>query len=74
MAYNAVCMNAHIRPGDSVLVIGPGPIGLLCALMAKLNGAGHLMVSGLPVDAGRLAVRQATRVPMQRWTEASSSM
>ena len=56
VAYNAVCMNAHIRPGDSVLVIGPGPIGLLCALMAKLNGAGHLMVSGLPVDAGRLAV------------------
>jgi len=56
VAYNAVCMNAHIRPGDSVLIIGPGPIGLLCALMAKLNGAGHLMVSGLPVDAGRLAV------------------
>ena len=56
VAYNAVCMNAHIRPGDSVLVIGPGPSGLLCALMAKLNGAGHLMVSGLPVDAGRLAV------------------
>ena len=56
VAYNAVCMNAHIRPGDSVLVIGPGPIGLLCALMAKLNGAGHLMVAGLPVDAGRLAV------------------
>jgi L-iditol 2-dehydrogenase len=56
VAYNAVCMNAHIRPGDSVLVIGPGPIGLLCALMAKLNGAGHLMVSGLPADAGRLAV------------------
>ena len=56
VAYNAVCMNAHIRPGDSVLVIGPGPIGLLCALMAKLNGAGHLMVCGLPVDAGRLAV------------------
>jgi 2-desacetyl-2-hydroxyethyl bacteriochlorophyllide A dehydrogenase len=56
VAYNAVCMNAHIRPGDSVLVIGPGPIGLLCALMARLNGAGHLMVSGLPADAGRLAV------------------
>ena len=56
VAYNAVCMNAHIRPGDSVLVIGPGPIGLLCALMAKLNGAGHLMVAGLPADAGRLAV------------------
>ncbi len=39
VAYNAVCMNAQIRPGDSVVVIGPGPIGLLCALMAKLSGA-----------------------------------
>ncbi|MEW5979888.1 MAG: zinc-binding dehydrogenase [Acidobacteriota bacterium] len=56
VAYNAVCMNAHIRPGDHVLVIGPGPIGLLCALMAKLSGAGHLIVSGLPADADRLAV------------------
>ena len=56
VAYNAVCMNAHIRPGDHVLVIGPGPIGLLCAVMAKLSGAGHLIVSGLPVDAGRLKV------------------
>jgi L-iditol 2-dehydrogenase len=56
VAYNAVCLNAHIRPGDHVLVIGPGPIGLLCALMARLNGTGHLIVSGLPVDARRLAV------------------
>ena len=56
VAYNAVCVNGRIRPGDHVLVIGPGPIGLLCALMAKLSGAGHLIVSGLPADAKRLAV------------------
>ncbi len=56
VAYNAVCVNGRIRPGDHVLVIGPGPIGLLCALMAKLSGAGHLIVSGLPADAQRLAV------------------
>lgn len=54
VAYNTVCVNTRIRPGDSVLVIGPGPIGLLCALMAKLSGAGHLIVSGLPADAPRL--------------------
>ncbi len=59
VAYNAVCMNAHIRPGDHVWVIGPGPIGLLCALMVKLNGAGHLIVSGLPADARRLGVAKA---------------
>jgi alcohol dehydrogenase/L-iditol 2-dehydrogenase len=56
VAYNAVCMNAHIRPGDSVAVIGPGPIGLLCSLMAKLSGASPLIVIGVKADAKRLAV------------------
>ena len=56
VAYNAVCVNGHIRPGDHVLVIGPGPIGLLCAMMTRLSGAGHLIVSGLPADAKRLGV------------------
>lgn len=56
VAYNAVCSNARIRPGDDVLVIGPGPIGLLCAMMAKISGAGRVIVSGLPQDAGRLEV------------------
>ena len=56
VAYNAVCVNSHLRPGKSVAVIGPGPIGLLCAAMAKLAGAGHLLVIGTPVDAKRLAV------------------
>ncbi len=32
VAYNAVVNNAHIRPGDRVVVFGPGPIGLLCTL------------------------------------------
>ena len=56
VAYNAVCVKSPIRPGDSVLVIGPGPIGLLCVSMAKLSGAGWLGVSGLKQDAKRLAV------------------
>jgi len=58
VAYNAVCMNSRIRPGDSVAVIGPGPIGLLCALTAKLNGAHPLIVIGIPADAKRLEVAQ----------------
>ena len=56
VAYNAVCVNGRIRPGDSVLVIGPGPIGLLCTKMAKLSGAGHVIVAGLPSDRRRLQV------------------
>ncbi len=56
VAYNAVCVNGRIRPGDSVLVVGPGPIGLLCALMAKLSGAGQIIVAGLPSDEFRFSV------------------
>ena len=56
VAYNAVCVNSHIRPGDTVAIIGPGPIGLLCASMAKLCGAGHILVIGIPADAKRLTV------------------
>ncbi|MDP7740177.1 MAG: zinc-binding dehydrogenase [Lentisphaeria bacterium] len=54
VAYNAVCNYANIKPGDHVLVLGPGPIGLLCTIMAKLCGAGHLVVAGLPADTARL--------------------
>lgn len=54
VAYHAVCINARIRPGDTVLVIGPGPIGLLCAQMAALSGANPLVVVGTPADAHRL--------------------
>lgn len=56
VAYNAVCVNGRVRPGDSVLVLGPGPIGLLCAKMAKLSGAGTVIVAGLPADRRRLEV------------------
>jgi alcohol dehydrogenase/L-iditol 2-dehydrogenase len=56
VAYNAVCVNGRVRPGDSVLILGPGPIGLLCAKMAKLSGAGHIVVAGLPADRHRLEV------------------
>ena len=56
VAYNAMCVNATIRPGDAVLVLGPGPIGLLCARMAALSGATPLIVAGLPGDAERLAI------------------
>jgi alcohol dehydrogenase/L-iditol 2-dehydrogenase len=56
VSYNAVCVNGRVRPGDTVLVLGPGPIGLLCAMMAKLSGAGKLIVAGLPVDRTRLSI------------------
>jgi alcohol dehydrogenase/L-iditol 2-dehydrogenase len=54
VAYNAMCVNSTIRPGDLVVVLGPGPIGLLCARMAALAGADPLIVVGLSIDAPRL--------------------
>ena len=56
VAYNATCVQTRIRPGDAVAVIGPGPIGLLCALMARLSGASPLIVIGTPADQKRLQV------------------
>jgi L-iditol 2-dehydrogenase len=54
VAYQAVCVNSTIRPGELVVVLGPGPIGLLCARMAVLSGAHPVIVAGLSADAPRL--------------------
>jgi alcohol dehydrogenase/L-iditol 2-dehydrogenase len=57
VAYNAVVNNGKIKPGDRILVMGPGPIGLLCAAMARLSGA-IVGVSGLERDRERLKVAE----------------
>ena len=62
VGYNAVAVKSHIRPGDTVVVLGPGPIGLLCAEMARLAGAGNLIVSGMTRDASRLESARALGV------------
>jgi len=59
VAYNAMCENVTIRPGDTVVVLGPGPIGLLCARMAALSGAYPLIVAGLSGDGERLSTARA---------------
>jgi L-iditol 2-dehydrogenase len=58
VAYNAVIQNAKIQPGDRVIVLGPGPIGILCAAMARLAGAEVALV-GLERDRARLEVGKA---------------
>ena len=54
VGYNAVLEKSKVRPGDTVVVLGPGPIGLLCAEMARLAGAGTLIIAGMAQDASRL--------------------
>ena len=59
VAYNAVVNNSRIQPGDRVIVIGPGTIGILCAAVARLQGA-DVAIVGLEADVGRLDIaRQA---------------
>jgi L-iditol 2-dehydrogenase len=55
VAYNAVVNHARVAPGDRVVVLGPGPIGLLCAAVARLAGA-EVAVAGLERDRARLEV------------------
>lgn len=47
-----------INSGDSVLVTGPGPMGLLCAQVARAAGA-RVLVAGLPADAARLEIARS---------------
>ncbi len=55
VAYNTVVGNSRVNPGDRVLVIGPGTIGILCAAMARLCG-GDVAVLGLESDTARFEV------------------
>jgi L-iditol 2-dehydrogenase len=43
-----------VKPGDGVLVVGPGPVGLLAAQVARASG-GEVHVRGTPRDEARLA-------------------
>ncbi|HXY41785.1 MAG TPA: alcohol dehydrogenase catalytic domain-containing protein [Vicinamibacteria bacterium] len=58
VAYGAVAVNSDVRPGDRVVVLGPGPIGILCAAMARLRGA-EVALAGLAADERRLEAAAA---------------
>jgi L-iditol 2-dehydrogenase len=48
---------ASIRLGESVAVLGAGPVGLSAAALAKLSGAGEILVIGDPVERLELSRR-----------------
>jgi L-iditol 2-dehydrogenase len=56
-AFQAVVELTVIKPGEIVVVSGPGPIGLMCATLAKAHGA-RVVLLGTSGDAGRLALAQ----------------
>ncbi len=54
VAYKSVVCNSTVNPGDTVVVIGPGPIGLLCIKMAQICGASEIIAVGTDGDDERL--------------------
>jgi threonine dehydrogenase-like Zn-dependent dehydrogenase len=56
--YEWAYVEGRTRPGDTVLIIGPGQQGLGCVLAAKQAGAGKIIVTGQQRDAARLKVAE----------------
>ncbi|MBN9621823.1 MAG: alcohol dehydrogenase catalytic domain-containing protein [Actinobacteria bacterium] len=52
---HALCDPTAVGPGDRVLVVGPGPVGLLAGQVAAASGA-EVRLAGLERDAQRLAL------------------
>ena len=52
-AVRGVLEQTDIKPGDKVLITGPGFMGLMCNQLAKLCGA-YTIISGTPADKARL--------------------
>ena len=40
------CKRAGVTPGDKVLVCGAGPIGLVCMMVARAQGAASIVITG----------------------------
>ena len=58
VAVHAVDVRAQIEPGQRVVVSGPGPIGILCGMLAKLRGA-EVLLTGVGQDSeSRLPVAE----------------
>lgn len=55
VAYSAVVENTGLKPGDRVIVLGPGTIGILCAAVARICGA-QVAIVGLDADKHRLDI------------------
>ena len=56
-AVHAVAEVTTVRPGDTALVSGPGPIGILCLLVLQHAGI-RTIVAGTSADTTRLALAQ----------------
>lgn len=58
VSYQAVIAGSTVQPGDTVVVVGPGPIGVFAVICAHLAGAGEIVVVGTSGDDRRLELAQ----------------
>jgi alcohol dehydrogenase/L-iditol 2-dehydrogenase len=58
VAYNALVEKTVMKPGDVVVIQGPGPIGIMALQIVRLRGAGTIVVLGTDVDKHRLEVAE----------------
>lgn len=74
-AVQAVAERTDVRPGDTVLVSGPGPIGLLCLKLLIAQGV-RTFVAGAAADRARLQAAKAIgaadvvntgEIPLAEW-------
>ncbi len=49
-AVTDLILRSHVVAGDFVVIQGPGPIGLMCALVARAAGARQVVILGTPGD------------------------
>jgi alcohol dehydrogenase/L-iditol 2-dehydrogenase len=57
VAYNALVeKTASMKPGDKVVIQGPGPIGIMALLVTRLRGASTIIILGTDRDQHRLDV------------------
>jgi threonine dehydrogenase-like Zn-dependent dehydrogenase len=55
-AYRALFQDASFLPGATVMIFGPGAIGLFCVQLARIGGANRIVVVGVEGDERRLEV------------------
>ena len=56
VAMNALVEKTVIKPGDLTVIQGPGPIGIMALQVARIRGAGPIVVLGTNADVKRLEV------------------
>lgn len=70
----AICITGldrvNLQAGERVLVIGPGPIGLISALLAKAAGASEVVVVGRASSRKRLELAKSLGLSTYELTEA----